>query len=102
VGRLHCLLPCWEDAAVDFMLSGGYKVAAHIKEIEKKTLVIWGDNDKIISKEYAKRLQNELKESKLQYISKCGHIPHVEKPDIVANMIIDFLKYEHAEDLISE
>eukprot|EP01018_Ginkgo_biloba_P014234 Gb_12848 [translate_table: standard] len=89
VGRLHCLLPCWEDATIDFMLSGGYKVASRIKEVQKKTLVLWGENDKIVSKDFA---QNDLQGSHLQYISECGHIPHVEKPDIVANLIIEFLK----------
>ena len=52
--------------------------------MQKKTLVIWGENDKIVSKEYAQRLQNDIQESKLQYISECGHIPHVEKPEVVA------------------
>lgn len=33
MGRLHCLLPWWEDAAVDFMTSGGYNVASQIKMV---------------------------------------------------------------------
>ncbi|MQL70690.1 hypothetical protein Taro_003018 [Colocasia esculenta] len=33
VGRLHCQMPWWEDATVDFMASGGYNVISHIKEI---------------------------------------------------------------------
>ncbi|XP_057843590.2 alpha/beta hydrolase domain-containing protein VTE7 isoform X2 [Cryptomeria japonica] len=112
VGRLHCHSPHWADATVDFMLSGGYNIAARIKEacsiispflqIDKKTLVIWGEEDEIVSMKYAKRLQEDLKESKVQYISECGHIPHVEKPEIIANMIIDFLNDEHAEESTSE
>lgn len=102
VGRLHCLLPHWEEATIDFMRSGGYKVATRVKEVQKKTLVIWGENDKIVSKEYAQRLQNDIQESKLRYISECGHIPHVEKPDIVATIIIEFLKGKHANCLENE
>lgn len=102
VGRLHCLLPHWEEATIDFMRSGGYKVATRVKEVQKKTLVIWGENDKIVSKEYAQRLQNDIQESNLQYISECGHIPHVEKPDIVANIIIEFLKGTDAKCLKHE
>ncbi|XP_043810220.1 uncharacterized protein LOC110624949 isoform X4 [Manihot esculenta] len=30
VGRLHCLYPWWEDATVNFMVSGGYNVNAQI------------------------------------------------------------------------
>lgn len=33
VGRLHCLLPWWEDAIVDFMTSGGYNVVSQIKKV---------------------------------------------------------------------
>jgi hypothetical protein len=33
IGRLHCLLPWWEDATVDFMVSGGYNVLSKIKQV---------------------------------------------------------------------
>lgn len=33
IGRLHCLLPWWEDATVDFMISGGYNVSPDIKKV---------------------------------------------------------------------
>ncbi|CDP19863.1 unnamed protein product [Coffea canephora] len=33
VGRLHCLLPWWEDATVNYMLSGGYNVVNQIKQV---------------------------------------------------------------------
>ncbi|XP_010259714.1 PREDICTED: uncharacterized protein LOC104599022 isoform X2 [Nelumbo nucifera] len=53
VGRLHCLLPWWEDATVDFMLSGGYNVSSHIKQVKQKALIIWGEDDKIFSRKLA-------------------------------------------------
>lgn len=33
VGRLHCLLPWWEEATVDFMISGGYNVVSQIGHV---------------------------------------------------------------------
>nr|CAB3454880.1 unnamed protein product [Digitaria exilis] len=33
IGRLHCLLPWWEDATVDFMIRGGYNVIKQIKQV---------------------------------------------------------------------
>lgn len=33
IGRLHCLLPWWADATVDFMTSGGYNVSAQIEQV---------------------------------------------------------------------
>lgn len=33
IGRLHCLLPWWADATVDFMTSGGYNVSAQLGQV---------------------------------------------------------------------
>ncbi|CAI7731569.1 unnamed protein product [Closterium sp. NIES-54] len=33
VGRLHCLMPDWADAMVDFMRSGGYHVSKRVGEV---------------------------------------------------------------------
>ncbi|OIW16805.1 hypothetical protein TanjilG_01370 [Lupinus angustifolius] len=36
VGRLHCLMPWWDDATVDFMTSGGYNVVSLIGKISMR------------------------------------------------------------------
>lgn len=33
IGRLHCSLPWWEDALVNFMISGGYNVVSQIEHV---------------------------------------------------------------------
>lgn len=91
IGRLHCLLPWWEDATVDFMNSGGYNVTSQISQVMKKTLIIWGEDDQIIDSKLAVQLHCELPNAIIRQIPKCGHIPHVEKPDDVANLIKDFI-----------
>ncbi|KAI9124883.1 hypothetical protein K1719_004210 [Acacia pycnantha] len=75
VGRLHCLLPWWEDATVDFMISGGYNVASQI----------------------GKRLHCELPEAIIRQISNCGHLPHVEKPDSVVKLIVEFVQRDSSK-----
>ncbi|KAJ0490032.1 putative triacylglycerol lipase [Helianthus annuus] len=123
IGRLHTLLPWWEDATVDFMNSGGYNVTAQIPKIMTKTLIIWGEEDQIIDSKLAvvrtfisfiitvsysyvlmielnnrlqsyimQRLHCELPNAIIRQIPKCGHIPHVEKPDAVANLIKEFIQ----------
>ncbi|XP_042453270.1 uncharacterized hydrolase YugF-like isoform X1 [Zingiber officinale] len=94
VGRLHCLLPWWEDATVDFMLSGGYDVKNYIQEIKQKTLILWGQDDQIVSNELALRLHREVPNSTLVQIPGCGHLPHVEKPEVAVEHIIKFLREE--------
>ncbi|XXG55568.1 hypothetical protein AAC387_Pa03g3210 [Persea americana] len=92
VGRLHCLLPWWEDATVDFMASGGYNVSSQIKKVKQNTLIIWGEDDQIISNKLALKLHRDLPNSILHLIPNCGHIPHAEKPDSVAELIIEFVQ----------
>ncbi|KAJ7953908.1 alpha/beta-Hydrolases superfamily protein [Quillaja saponaria] len=91
VGRLHCLFPWWEDASVDFMNSGGYNVSSQIKKVKQKTLIIWGENDQIISNKLAVRLHSELSDAILRQIPDCGHLPHVERPSSVAKLILEFV-----------
>ncbi|KAJ3673104.1 hypothetical protein LUZ60_006478 [Juncus effusus] len=97
IGRLHCLLPWWEDATVDFMINGGYNVINQIKQIKQKTLIIWGEDDRIISKELGFKLCNDIPNSILCWIPNCGHIPHVEKPEKVTELILSFLSRENVE-----
>ncbi|MCO5584674.1 hypothetical protein L7F22_038605 [Adiantum nelumboides] len=92
VGRLHCFMPGWAKASVDFMLSGGYNVASRVSEVTKETLIIWGEQDNILSKDTPQKFRNDLPHAKLVYINKCGHLPHVEKPEAVAALISDFCR----------
>ncbi|KAK9272536.1 hypothetical protein L1049_002909 [Liquidambar formosana] len=94
VGRLHCLLPWWEDATVNFMKSGGYNVVDQIKKVEQKALIIWGEHDRIISNELAVRLHRELPNAVVRQIPDSGHLPHIEKPKTVAKLIADFALHD--------
>ncbi|KAL5582170.1 hypothetical protein UlMin_014612 [Ulmus minor] len=90
VGRLHCLLPWWKDATVNFMNSGGYNVADQIKQVKQKVLIICGENDQIISYKQIMRLHCELPDSRLKIVPDSGHLAHVEKPIHVAKLIAEF------------
>lgn len=97
IGRLHCLLPWWEDATVDFMRSGGYKVSAQIEQVKQKTLIIWGEDDQIISNKLAVRLHCDLPNAIMRQIPDCGHLPHVERPSSVAKLIVEFAQQDFYE-----
>ncbi|KAG9138394.1 hypothetical protein Leryth_001576 [Lithospermum erythrorhizon] len=91
IGRLHCLLPWWEDATVDFMISGGYNVISKIGHVKQKTLIIWGEDDRIIDSKLGVRLHCELPNATLRQIPDCGHIPHVQKPAATSKLIMEFI-----------
>lgn len=92
VGRLHCLLPWWADATINFMISGGYNVSSQIEQVRQQTLIIWGEDDQIISNELGVRLQMELPNALMCQIPACGHLPHVEKHSSVAELIVKFVQ----------
>ncbi len=55
------------------------------------TLVIWGEEDRVIPVEYAHRLMEEGKSrGTLVILPECGHMPQEEKPKDTARAIIDF------------
>ncbi|KAL6294841.1 hypothetical protein ACE6H2_002983 [Prunus campanulata] len=99
VGRLHCLFPWWEDATVDFMMSGGYNVSAQIEQVKQKTLIIWGEDDQIISSKLGVRLHCELPNAVIRQIPDCGHLPHVEKPSSVAKMIVELVQQDQYKEV---
>ncbi|EOY01715.1 Alpha/beta-Hydrolases superfamily protein isoform 2, partial [Theobroma cacao] len=58
--------------------------AAAYAGVKQKTLIIWGEDDQIISNKLGVRLHCELPNAIIRQIPDCGHLPHVEKPDSVA------------------
>ncbi|KAH9602637.1 hypothetical protein KSS87_005122 [Heliosperma pusillum] len=95
ISRLPCFLPWWRDATLSFMASGGYNVASQINQVKQPVLIIWGENDQIISYKLAVKLHCELQDAILRVIPDCGHIPHVEKPGAVASLILKFVENGH-------
>lgn len=48
------------------------------------------------------RLHSELPNAIIRQIPECGHIPHVEKPNSVAKLIVEFAReacYEDAQTI---
>eukprot|EP00640_Fibrocapsa_japonica_P000062 CAMPEP_0113943638 /NCGR_PEP_ID=MMETSP1339-20121228/26945_1 /TAXON_ID=94617 /ORGANISM="Fibrocapsa japonica" /LENGTH=376 /DNA_ID=CAMNT_0000948575 /DNA_START=45 /DNA_END=1175 /DNA_ORIENTATION=- /assembly_acc=CAM_ASM_000762 len=93
IGRLHTFRDGWEDANVKYMASGGYTVSPKVPEVATKTLVLWGEQDKILEPQlYAERFLQEMKDVRLEYIPECGHVPHLEQAFLTAQKISLFLE----------
>jgi len=74
VGRLHCLRPGWENAMLNYMLSGGFSPSAKIGLCDMPTLVLWGREDGILKgEEFATKFISELPNARLSWIEQCGH-----------------------------
>jgi pimeloyl-ACP methyl ester carboxylesterase len=62
--------------------------------IKKKTLIIWGKNDKMVPLKYAHIFNEKISGSKLEIMPKVGHSPHLEEPEKLTALILKFLKEE--------
>jgi pimeloyl-ACP methyl ester carboxylesterase len=92
VGRLHTLLPQWNDATLSFMRSGGFRVVEKIPQLTTKTMVLWGRGDKILEPENAERFEKEIQDCELVWVEESGHVPHLEQPDFTCAQLLRFGK----------
>lgn len=90
-GALHLQMPNWNQALIAFTKSGGYSsFKDKLAQIQSPTLILWGDSDKILGTEDAQRFKEAIARSQLIWIEDCGHVPHLEQPQITAQHILDF------------
>eukprot|EP01031_Cornospumella_fuschlensis_P031348 gene31348-37886_t len=92
IGRLHCNMPDWERASIDFLLSGGFVTSPNIPKLNKPALVVWGKQDQILDVKYAYQFQSLLPDNELAIVDQCGHVPHLEKADETTDIIMRFLQ----------
>jgi pimeloyl-ACP methyl ester carboxylesterase len=89
---LHLEMPNWSEALIAFTRSGGYGyVINRLAEIKQETLILWGDNDRILGTKPAQQFVDNLPNSRLEWIASCGHVPHLEQAKITADLILDFI-----------
>ncbi|MEH2142622.1 alpha/beta fold hydrolase [Nostoc sp.] len=91
-GALHLQMPSWHQALITFTKSGGYSAFRFqtLSQIVQPTLILWGDSDKILGTEDATKFKRAIPHSTLVWIQNCGHLPHLEQPQITAQHILDF------------
>jgi len=82
----------WDRALWEFTLaSHPLGLDRQIDRIQVPTLVITGDDDRIVPTEQSIRLAAELPAAELVVIPNCGHVPHEECPAAFLSATVDFL-----------
>lgn len=62
------------------------------EKIQVPTLILYGDNDKVVPEQMAKDIKNDIGENaQLKYLKNCGHSPLIDDLDQLLNEILDFL-----------
>ena len=62
-----------------------------LKGTQTKTLILWGDKDRVLHMSAAKTLESVMPNAKSIIMENVGHVPMVEKPEDSANIFLSFL-----------
>ncbi|MFC1883193.1 alpha/beta fold hydrolase [Thermodesulfobacteriota bacterium] len=74
------------------IMKEGSLLESDLQKIVAKTLVIWGDKDKLIHVSCVDVLLKGIKDSKAAIIKNCGHLPMIERAEETAGHYLEFLK----------
>ncbi|MEG4943448.1 alpha/beta hydrolase [Microcoleus sp. F4-D5] len=89
---LHLEMPNWNQALIAFTKSGGYGgFRDKLSHIQQQTLILWGKQDRILGTADAEKFARAIGNSQLIWIPDCGHVPHLEKAEITAQHILEFI-----------
>jgi 4,5:9,10-diseco-3-hydroxy-5,9,17-trioxoandrosta-1(10),2-diene-4-oate hydrolase len=59
--------------------------------LEVPTLVVWGARDRVLPESQARDAVSRLRDGSLSLVPDCGHMPHVERPDLFLAACARFL-----------
>lgn len=68
------------------------KLTSYLYRVKCPTLVIWGEQDRVVSWRHGQVYQTEIAAAELAVLPACGHLPHVEQPEAVAATVLNFLE----------
>ena len=79
------------DSVLRNLHSGRERLDDVIGTLQTPTLIIWGQQDRMIPLEVGQRLHQLIAGSKLAVIADCGHLPELEKPAEFVRLVQQFL-----------
>jgi pimeloyl-ACP methyl ester carboxylesterase len=83
------------DATILRLHTATSRVREHLREIEAPTLILWGEDDRIVPVEAAHGFHAAIRNSKLVIYPKTGHLPQEEVADESAADVRAFLTSHH-------
>jgi pimeloyl-ACP methyl ester carboxylesterase len=70
----------------------GYDIRDRLEEIDVPTLVVWGQNDRIVPVAAAHHYHRRIPESELVIFERTGHLPQLERPARFNRLVDEFLE----------
>jgi len=67
------------------------KLQYRLHRIDVPTLLIWGENDRIVTVAYAEAYRKLIPGARLVVIPQAGHLPQLEQPDLFVEHVLPFV-----------
>jgi 4,5:9,10-diseco-3-hydroxy-5,9,17-trioxoandrosta-1(10),2-diene-4-oate hydrolase len=67
------------------------RLTKQLHRIRADTLLIWGKDDELIPVRYSVPFIS-MKNCRMVLLEKCGHRPHLERPELFSKLLIDFFR----------
>ena len=74
------------------------RLKERLRFVKVPTLVVWGEQDKILTVEHAREWQMGLPHAEVALIPTAGHFPHVERPEVCLPTLLEFLRTLSAKE----
>jgi pimeloyl-ACP methyl ester carboxylesterase len=62
-----------------------------IHRVSAPTLLVWGAQDKLVDPVYAEEFTSRMQDSRLELVQDAGHLPQLEQPEAVRDLVLGFL-----------
>lgn len=72
------------------------RIERNAPQIKQPTLLVWGENDKVIPIHNGRALRRLISDSQLVVFKNCGHLPHDEYTDDFLKLVIEFCKDQNS------
>ncbi len=87
------------ERAIDLAAAGKFLwpipergLARRIHRVRAPTLLVWGDDDRIVPPVYADEFAGRLERTETVILPACGHIPMLEQPEELAAKVGEFFR----------
>jgi pimeloyl-ACP methyl ester carboxylesterase len=67
-------------------------IYARVGALGKPTLLIWGKEDSTVAITHAEGVRKAIPQAQYHPIDRAGHLPHMERTDVVNPLLIGFLR----------
>ena len=69
------------------------RIERNASDIKQPTLLVWGEDDKVIPIHNGRALRRLIPDSQLVVFKNCGHLPHDEYTDDFLDLVINFCQH---------